>query len=92
MRNDLFCYFSASQCIISHEYFGEAVSEDLVWAGGKSLYGIFFAEEYQFQIATMAKKTVTAAPKTVNSIFLELPMMNRSVSVKIRKPSVKAVK
>ncbi|CCD73567.2 AcetylCholine Receptor [Caenorhabditis elegans] len=47
---------------------------------------------FELEIATMAKKTVTAAPKTVNSIFLELPMMNRSVSVKIRKPSVKAVK
>ncbi|CAL2029319.1 unnamed protein product [Caenorhabditis brenneri] len=48
------------------------------------------------KIATMAKKknapSTSVSVKTVNSLLLELPMLNRSVSVKIRKPSVKAVK
>ncbi|PIC12462.1 hypothetical protein B9Z55_028360 [Caenorhabditis nigoni] len=47
---------------------------------------------FELEIATMAKKSTTQTPKTVNAIFLELPMLNRSVSVKIRKPSVKAVR
>ncbi|CAP20664.2 Protein CBR-ACR-6 [Caenorhabditis briggsae] len=47
---------------------------------------------FELEIATMAKKSTTQTAKTVNAIFLELPMLNRSVSVKIRKPSVKAVR
>uniref|UniRef100_A0A8R1DH75 Neur_chan_memb domain-containing protein n=2 Tax=Caenorhabditis japonica TaxID=281687 RepID=A0A8R1DH75_CAEJA len=46
---------------------------------------------FDLELATMAKKQ-PAAPKGVNSLFLELPLLNRSKSVKIRKPSVKAVK
>uniref|UniRef100_A0A1I7T0Z9 Neur_chan_memb domain-containing protein n=1 Tax=Caenorhabditis tropicalis TaxID=1561998 RepID=A0A1I7T0Z9_9PELO len=50
---------------------------------------------FELEIATMTRKNASPIPKpvkTVNSLFLELPMLNRSVSVKIRKPSVKAVK
>ncbi|CAB3407734.1 unnamed protein product [Caenorhabditis bovis] len=47
---------------------------------------------FDLEMATFTKTKKPKPPRTVNQIFMELPMMARSKSVKIRKASVKLVK